>query len=143
MFLKVFLSSTFLCLARESAGCSCTLTRDDKCEGRAYGMSPSALLTNIAIISGILSAVFMPVIGAMIDYTPYRRHVGIISSALIIIIQAIKIGTNSKTWFIMILLQGFTGFLYQIHLLASYAYLPDIGRTVDHNTLTNCKFFFS
>jgi hypothetical protein len=71
---NVFLSASLLFLASKEAGCL-----DDEgnvendCDTRVYGMAPAALITNhVAVISGLLSAFFMPVIGAMLDFTPYR-----------------------------------------------------------------------
>ena len=152
------MSSALLCLAREEAGCVCSVPDsetivingtnvevevDDECNGRAYGMTPAALLSNIAIVTGLLSAFLMPFAGAMIDYTPHRRLIGIYSAALVIFVQAVQIGITSKTWFMMFILQGLNGFFYQIQVLAGYAYLPDIGRKVDHETMNFCKYFIS
>jgi MFS-type transporter involved in bile tolerance (Atg22 family) len=102
-------------------------------------MLPASLVANIAILSGVLSALLMPIAGAMVDYTPYRRRLGCVSAFLMILIQAIQIGTVSQTWFPMSILQGLAGFLYQVQVLATYAYLPDIARSVGESTMTRCE----
>jgi len=79
----------------------------------------------------------MPFTGAIIDFTPRRKFVGISSAALIILIQAAQIGTVQATWFIMAILQSIAGFLYQVQVLATYAYLPDIGRQVEDHKMTS------
>ena len=67
-----------------------------KCEDRSvriYGMRPDSLISNIAVAASLLSAFCMPSVGAIIDYTPHRRTVGIVMAALLTIISAIQIGT--------------------------------------------------
>ena len=59
-----------------------------------YGMKPAALISNILIVAAVLSAILMPVFGAVVDYTRHRRKVGIIMSALLTIITAMQIGTT-------------------------------------------------
>jgi MFS-type transporter involved in bile tolerance (Atg22 family) len=59
-----------------------------------YGMKPAALISNILIVAAVLSAVMMPVFGAVVDYTRHRRMVGIVMSVLLTIITAVQIGTT-------------------------------------------------
>lgn len=137
---NVFLSTSFIYLASEQAGC---LDEEDKvvdnCDARVYGMSPTALVSNIAVFSGILSAFLMPFTGAIVDFTPHRRTLGIAVAMLIVLIQAAQIGTVSETWFPMAMLQAIIGFLYQMQILATYAYLPDVARTCGEERTTRCK----
>ena len=85
---NIFLSTALIYLASEEAGC---LDEEDKviddCDKKIYGFRPILLISNIAVIQGLLSAFFMPVFGAMVDFTPYRRLVGIWASCMIILIQ--------------------------------------------------------
>jgi hypothetical protein len=39
----------------------------------------------------------------------------------------------------MSILQALTGFFYQIHVLAFYAYLPEISRAVGEVKMTKCE----
>lgn len=124
---NIFLSSSLIYLGTQAAG-----GEDQK----IYGFLPGSLVVNIAVASGLLSAFLVPFFGALIDLTPHRRLVGILSAALIIIIQAIQIFTLPATWFVMAILQGITGFVYQIQVLATYSYLPDISRMVGEVKMT-------
>ena len=58
---NLFLLSSLLHLANAEAGC---LDDDgeivENCEGRVYGQKPGSLVANIAVISGVMSALFMP-----------------------------------------------------------------------------------
>jgi MFS-type transporter involved in bile tolerance (Atg22 family) len=135
---NIFLSSSLLYLASEEAGC---LDDEgdviDDCPNKIYGFSPSSFITNIAVITGLLSAFFMPIIGAVVDFTPYRKLTGILAAAIMTLIQAIQIGTVQKTWFAMAILQSIAGFIYQVEVVAVYAYLPDISGIVGEKRMTD------
>ena len=137
---NIFLNASILYLAREEAGCI-----DDEgefiedCEGKAYGFKPATFVANIAVIASVLAALLMPVIGAMVDYTAHRKRVGVVVSALMILIQLVQIETVSKTWLPMAILQAFSGFLYQALILAVFAYLPEMSYRLDEDTMTDCE----
>jgi len=134
---NVFLSTAFIYYASKEAGC---LDENDEsiedCNNKVHGFAPAALVTNIAVISGLLSAFLMPLIGAIVDYTRYRRITGIGTSILIILIQATQIVLFESTWYYMLILQAIAGFLYQVLVLVCYAYLPDMARAVGQTTMT-------
>jgi UMF1 family MFS transporter len=135
---NVFLSTSLLYLASEEAGC---IDEEDNlitdCENTVYGFAPASLITNVAVISGLLTAFFMPVVGAIIDYTPHRRLVGIITSVLVTLIQAIQIGTVSSTWFPMAILQAIVGSILIVQILATFAYLPEIAQQVSETAMNH------
>ncbi len=103
---------------------------DYECTGTVYGQNPLSLISNIAVGSGLLAAFFMPVIGVVLDFTSYRRFVGILFSALFTIIQASQIAISEKTWFPMAILQSIAGFCFTIMILVALAYLPEICEQV-------------
>ena len=139
---NIFFATTLIHLASEQAGCVDADGLVMKgCQTRVYGMLPVALITNIAVVSGLLSAFLMPLVGAAVDYTPHRRKIGMYTAALIMLIQAVQIGTLPNTWFAMSVLQGIAGFLYQIQVLTSFAYLPAIARIVGEAKMANCEYF--
>jgi hypothetical protein len=59
-----------------------------------YGMKPAALISNLLVVTAVLSAILMPVFGAVIDYTRHRRNVGIVMSVALTVITAVQVGTN-------------------------------------------------
>ncbi|CAB9507044.1 Vacuole effluxer Atg22 like [Seminavis robusta] len=141
---NIFLSTALIYLASEEVGCV-EETEDggmqvvENCEERVFGaFRPSALITNIAVISGLMSACLMPLVGAIIDYTPRRWSIGVTSAILITLIQIVQIGTVSSTWFPMAILQAITGFFYQVQMCSTFAYMPEIKREV--STLTMTRF---
>lgn len=137
---NVFLVSSLIYLASEAAGCvdeNDTVIED--CTNKIHGFQPPSLIANIAVISGLLSAFLMPLIGAIVDYTPHRRMTGIVGAILLTLIQATQIATISATWFPMLILQAIAGFVYQIQVLTAYAYLPEIARYVEQKIMTTCE----
>ena len=130
---NIFLSTSLIFLASKEADCLDPLDEnevDGDCENRIHGMVPSSLITNIAVISGLASAFTMPLTGAIVDFTPYRRTIGLGSAILISVIQAIQIGTTENTWFYMSILQAIAGWLTQVQVLSQYAYYPEVAREV-------------
>ena len=122
---NIFLSTALIYLASEQVGCldwdpyAGRKKIDDQCDERVYGLfQPAALITNIGVAVGILSAIMMPIAGAIVDFTPYRWTVGVVSSAMIVLIQLLQIWTNSQTWFIMAILQAVFGVSY--HIMSKY-----------------------
>ena len=130
---NVFLSTSLITLAQRSLGCK---DEDEVCDGKVYGFRPSSLITIIATISGLMSAFLLPIIGAVVDYTKYRKSLGVIFASLLIFIQAVQVATVEATWFPMAILQAVNGFFYQALTLAAYAYLPEIKHAVGEATMT-------
>jgi hypothetical protein len=173
---NIFLSTSLIYLASEEAGCI-----DENgvaipdCDNTVHGFQPPSLIANIAVISGLLSAFLMPVIGAIVDYTPYRRATGIIAALLLVLIQGVQVRMCSRSavyvigcyfyscdsevcsahtsfflhpsllvdWnrFCDVVPHGCTssilsGFIYQVEVLATYAYLPEIARAVGEKIMT-------
>jgi MFS-type transporter involved in bile tolerance (Atg22 family) len=136
---NIFLSTAFIYLASYQAGCVDEEgVVDDDCDGRVHGMKAGSLIANIAVISSVLSALFMPLAGAMIDCTRHRRGIGILTVSSMVVIQGVQVWLNHDTWFAMAILQALAGFLYQIQVLCVYAYLPEIARAVGEKSMTNC-----
>jgi MFS-type transporter involved in bile tolerance (Atg22 family) len=114
-------------LATEAAGCE---MEADECDGKVYGLNPVSLISGIPVVSGVLGAFLMPVIGVILDFTPYRRFVGVLFSAVFTVIQAVQIAIGEKTWFAMAILQAIAGFCFTIIILTTIAYLPEICEQV-------------
>jgi MFS family permease len=123
---NIFLSTSLILLAEREIDCE----EDDVPCGKVYGLKPSSLISLIATVSGILSCFFLPFMGAIVDYTKHRWTLGVTSCSILVLVQAIQIGTVQKTWFIMSILQAINGFVYQVVTLAVYAYLPEIANEV-------------
>lgn len=136
---NIFLSTALIYLASASVGCvskdkaTGDMKVDDDCEEQVYGLfRPAALITNIAAFSGFLSALFMPIAGAIIDFTDHRRAVGIGTSVFIVLVQATQIFTNQSNWMAMSILQALWGCSYMV-LSKTYAFCVVSFNFVRHN----------
>ncbi|KAL3823651.1 hypothetical protein ACHAXA_009756 [Cyclostephanos tholiformis] len=121
----VLLNVALVELATEAAGCE-TGSMNDECDGEVYGLDPVSLISGVPVIAGLLGAFLMPMIGVVLDFTSYRRFVGIASSAIFTIVQAVQISVGERTWFAMTILQSIAGFCFTIVGVTNYAYLPEI-----------------
>lgn len=136
---NIFLATAFLYLASDEANCLDKETgeplQDTTCPNKVHGFKPASLVAMIATISGLAAAFFMPMMGAMIDFTSLRKLIGQVSCVLILLIQATQIGIGARTWFAMLLLQAVAAFVYRILILVTYAYLPLVARTVNNEAI--------
>ena len=98
-----------------------------QCEKTVYGLHPGSLLTTATVATGILSAIFMPIIGAIVDHTSHRKIVGVVTAILVSAITGAQIMISEDTWFAVLILEAFGGFALIIHTSVTMAYLPDIS----------------
>lgn len=133
---SIFLGPALLQLASDAAGCD----SEQSCNNRIYGMKPSSLLSNIAIFSNLLVAILMPLIGAVVDHTPYRRQVGMYSAFSLTLLKGIETMISSKTWFTIACFQVLSYVLYNIHITSTYAYGSELSN--NHTAQTKYNTFF-
>jgi UMF1 family MFS transporter len=126
-FFIVVVSVALVELATIAAGCEIGA---DECTGKVYGLNPVSLISGIPVISGVLGAFFMPIIGVILDFTSYRRFVGILFSVIFTVIQAVQIAIGKQTWFAMAILQAIAGFCFTIIILTALSYLSEICEQV-------------
>jgi MFS transporter, UMF1 family len=138
----VFVSSDLLRLAKEA---TCVDFQDEEweteCSERVFGIRPSSILTDIVMVVGLLSAFMMPLVGSIIDHTPYRRAVGTASATAMCVFILVQMLVMENHWFAAAVLQIFVAFSYTVHLCAVYAYLPEL--TPHHEKLTQYTARFS
>ena len=130
----IFLGPALLSLANDAAKAQCKSHSDnenmdsqcDENEQRVYGMKPSSLLTVIGVVSGLLSTIFLPLFGSIVDHTSYRKEIGQYSIAIVTIVKGIEIFIGKSTWFIFSILQVVNFILYNSHSCAIYAYTAEV-----------------
>mmetsp|Transcript_38950 Transcript_38950/g.81864 ORF Transcript_38950/g.81864 Transcript_38950/m.81864 type:complete len:552 (-) Transcript_38950:197-1852(-) len=142
---NLVVNAALLELASQAAGCLTgeevkaieeATGEDYECTNTIYGQNPLSLISNIAVVTGLLSAFFMPIIGVVLDFTPHRKLVGIVFCIVFICIQACQIAIGPKTWFPMAILQSIAGFCFSGMLMTSLAYLPEICEIVGQSRHT-------
>lgn len=108
--------------------------------GRVHGFRPTSLLTNIAIVAGLLVAVSMPFFGAVVDHTTYRRQVGLYSGLALALVKAIETCVSAPTWFYVAWLQIASAVLYNVHLTANYAYVSELSKDPNEKASYNSSY---
>ena len=91
-----------MALLASQAGCN----GQDTCRARVYGIRPSSLLPLCGVIGGLTFAVFMPVTGALIDFTPHRRRTGVITVVIVSLVNVLQATLlwSTDSWFAVALL---------------------------------------
>ena len=91
---NVYLANSMILLAcREAGGANDEGTVCIDKRVRIYGQTPATVISNIAAFAPLIAACAMPLIGAIVDFTPHRRMVGVVMAFLLFFISAIQIGT--------------------------------------------------
>ena len=133
---SLFLGPALLELANnEVAACG------DQCNGRVYGFRPTSLLSNIATVSSILVSVTLPLVGAVVDHSPYRKQVGAYTAAGMVLCKLIELSVGPSTWFFVSVMQVVFLVLFSFHMTAIYAYTADLSTDVSQQTWYNTSFY--
>ena len=81
--------------------------------------------------------------GAITDFTPHRKAVGVISAIILVVLQAIFIFTFESTWLIIAFMKAITDFVYHAQELATFSYLPEMASIVNDSTMAHFSSIFS
>jgi len=115
--------------AIDIAGCLAKDEGYDECAkaSRIYGFKPSSLLTNMGTIAFLVSAISLPLFGAVVDFTPYRRQIGMFTAFGLAFIKIFELGLGPTTWFFVVCLQIMSSFLYSTHSATMYTYSAELS----------------
>jgi len=125
-----FLGTALIRIAKEAAGCPTEPPEGEtvvpECNTKVYGIKPSSLLTTYTMIVGVASACLLPLMGALIDYTPYRLRVGRIASSVFTVLILPTIFLNEDNFFSIAIIQVIVSFAGWAQTAITYAYLPEL-----------------
>jgi MFS-type transporter involved in bile tolerance (Atg22 family) len=132
-----FFATTMLRVARDAMTCheqlaatsSSPLDSNAAVElcGPTFGsINPSSLLSMYAIVVGLVSTAFLPLLGAIVDYTKHRRLIGRVSSTLFVLFQIPTIFLNEKNYPIVLSFHGCAMLIGWIQMSMLFAYLPEL-----------------
>jgi UMF1 family MFS transporter len=127
---SLFLGPALLQLATQAAGCDFNDDPDidtPVCENKVYGFRPSSLLSNMAVVSGLLVPLLLPLVGAVLDHTPHRKGVAAATALGLAALKGLEAAVGRHTWFTITILQVLSSVLYNIHVTATYAYKSELG----------------
>jgi len=125
-------------LATVDAGCADIGAA--RCPNRVYGLRPSSMLTMASVVTGVVSALLMPFIGAVVDHTRHRKNVGILTAILVCAITGFQISISLETWFGCLIAEMFGGFALIMHFMSVMAYLPDLTCVEDELSHYTSRF---
>jgi MFS-type transporter involved in bile tolerance (Atg22 family) len=132
-----FVGTALIRIAKEAAGCPTEPPEGEtvipECNEKVYGIKPSSFLTTYTMIVGVASACMLPLMGAVIDYTPYRLLVGRILSFLFTVLILPTIFLNEDNFFAVAIVQVVLSFTSWAQTALSYSYLPEL--TTDERLL--------
>jgi MFS-type transporter involved in bile tolerance (Atg22 family) len=125
-----FFATALLRIAKEAAGCATEPppgeTLIPECDETIYGIKPSSLLTTYTMIVGVTSATMLPLMGAVIDYTPYRLRVGQVTSFIFCCLIFPQIFLTEDNFFAMAIIQVIVSVVGWAQTAITYAYLPEL-----------------
>jgi MFS transporter, UMF1 family len=143
-----FIGPVILSLAQHQVRKECTeevATADfSECEanGRVYGFKPTSLLSNIMVVAGVVGAVLLPIIGAIVDHTPHRKQVAAIAALLLTLSMGLELIIGENTWFAVACLQVVASITYLVLTTAAYAYSSELSDDPDEQTIYQSWFYF-
>lgn len=139
---SIFLSTALVKMASIAAGCD--LDDPNECDKKVYGLKPSSMLSVILMILGVASAIFMPLVGALLDTSNYRRAVGAASAFVLCILTFIQSFVSEQNWFPMLLLNVASAVTLTVNTCVALAYLPELSsdekKRAKYNTLIQLSF---
>ena len=104
-----FVGTALIDIATRKAGCAQepppgeTLIPD--CNERVYGIKPSSVLTTYTMVIGVGSTFLLPLLGAIVDYTPHRLLVGRVTSVLFVVLMIPQLLISYDTFVVTATLQ--------------------------------------
>ena len=101
---------------------------DETCAeaARIYGFKPSSLLTNMKSIASFTSMLLLPLFGAVVDSTPYRKQVGMFTAFAVVGIKGMELVVGPSTWFFVVCIQVLSDLLYELHTATTESYAAEI-----------------
>lgn len=134
-----FFGPALIRIAKEAAGCPMEAPEGEtiipECNEKVYGIKPSSLLTTYTMIVGVSSACLLPLMGALVDYTPHRLRLTRIVSILFTAMILPSIFLSEENFFGVAIVQIFQSFTGWAQTALTYAYLPEL--TSDEHILND------
>jgi len=128
-----YVGSAIIRLAAKDVGCVSPRGCDIAVRGGI--LKPSSLLTATSTIVGIVGAILMPFVGAIVDHTTHRKLLGITSGFLVVLVAGLQImiSVEPNNWLFILILDAIGSFGLLVHTTAVFSYLPDL--TTDEDSI--------
>ena len=128
-----YLGSALLRLAAADVNCPNPGNCNVSVKGGIF--KPSSLLTVTSAIVGIVAAILMPFVGALVDHTKHRKLLGVVSGFIVVLVTGLQmsISLEPNNWLFILVLDSIGSFCLLVHATAVFAYLPDL--TTDEESI--------
>jgi MFS-type transporter involved in bile tolerance (Atg22 family) len=133
-----FIGAAVLRLATVDAGC----INPGDCDNTLKGLKPSSLLTTTSALVGVIAAILMPAVGAVVDHTRHRKLMAVLSGIIVVGMTGIQISISIErnNWFFILVVDAIQSFFLLVHSTAVFAYLPDL--TTDEEVIPHYSSHF-
>ena len=99
-----------------------------ECTGKYWGFQPFSLVTTMIGIGQIFTAIFLPIIGALVDYTDKRRKYLVNSFYIFWLSNLAQVFIGEGTWVFMGIIQAFVApASFMTHIVMTVAYANEIA----------------
>lgn len=126
-----FLAPTMISMAKVEAGCAVTAEEEGgaipECFSTVRGFRPSSLFFVMNTAVSVATVFFIPLLGAIVDYTPYRRAVGRFFSILLLLCLIPQFWISQSTWFPLGILLSVQFAVVYVLVTLYHAYLPELS----------------
>jgi len=119
------LTVAILDIVEDEVGCG-DLDDEMECEGTAWGLKPSSVMTTCLGLTGIIGSLLMPIFGAITDYTTHRRKFGYASAVIIALCVAVQCSISHDTWELCAVAQMVILVTFFFHGSVRLAYMPSV-----------------
>jgi UMF1 family MFS transporter len=124
-------------LAKDAVGCPLEPPEGGdgdipECTKKIYGIiRPSSLLSTGSTIVGLLLSCLLPLMGAIVDYTPHRLFIARLLVTIYCAVLFVGIFVSEQTWLPIALLQIIMAFTAWFETTLLYSYLPELSNDED------------
>jgi MFS-type transporter involved in bile tolerance (Atg22 family) len=122
-----FLGPALIHMAAVSARNHCPDCSDDELYVFFRFIRPSSVLAMSSMCVTLGAAVTLPFWGTIIDYSPYRKQIGALTAALLLLCTAVPIFLSSDNWPLVWVVQTILDYLYLLHNVIMLAYLQNLS----------------
>ena len=107
---RLYLQTALVMYASTAAGCyeeedddwvyeehsmtNITLADDDAdgpCQKKIYGLRPASLVSSSTSLAGFIVAFIMPIVGSIVDHSPYRREVAVTAVIVLLVTNTMQV----------------------------------------------------
>mmetsp|Transcript_2408 Transcript_2408/g.5000 ORF Transcript_2408/g.5000 Transcript_2408/m.5000 type:complete len:539 (+) Transcript_2408:58-1674(+) len=102
------------------------IAEDDELKVWGAGFKASSLLTILMTVTGLVIAVLMPIVGAIVDSTSKRWALGAGGALGLTLCNAAYITLSETSFWFCVIVSIFGSFFFYLHFLAVMSYLPEL-----------------